>query len=477
MASLSKSGGCFLMIVSCWVVLWMQTLGHWSQQQQQQQQQQDCPPQLLQQNTLRKMFSVPQRGQVHSSQRSLVVRPSDLPLVLAIYFPQFHPDPINDRNWGTNFTDWTSLRAAPTVNKLGVPLPHPLDHDYYDLRQHRVRQRQGQQAREYGVDGFVVHHYWFYDPQHPGPNLHAPVERLLQDGEPAVPFLFNWCAASWTSVWTGQAVGQTKAGTLNNPGVLQSQYWNASDVMIQEHYQWLRRFWIHKRYIRVGGHPVLMMYQWFPESVPILKRFRELATADPAVGGLTIWMSRSGTHPDLYDISKLDDKFKGVWKRKSQQLELLHPQSSVEGPIWNSTVAYPYPNPWVTQALEIPGWCRNLDESSASPPIWASLEIPGVVTSFDNTPRRQADKAVLWNVDKDPQKVVKRFRDSIHAAVYYETCCRQLSVYVPPQKFVVVNAWNEWAEGMALEPSTTYRTGFLEAIRDVKARILKEGCR
>ena len=400
---------------------------------------------------------------------------SDLPRVLAIYFPQFHPDPINDRNWGENFTDWTSLRAAP-VNKLGIPLPHPIDHEYYDLREYSVRKHQGQQARDHGIDGFVVHHYWFYDPRYPGPNLHAPLLRLLEDGEPAVPFLFNWCAASWSSVWTGQSLGQKKAGTLNKPGLLQPQYWNATDSMIQDHYQWLRQFWIHERYIRVGGHPVLMMYQWYPESVPILKRLRKLATADPAIGGITIWMSRSATHPDLYDISKLDPSFKMVWKRKSQQAELLHPQSSMDGPIWNSTVAYPYPNPWVTQALSIPGWCRNIDNSR---PIWASLEIPGVVTSFDNTPRRQADQALLWNVDKDPKKVVKRFRDSIYAAVYYETCCRQLSVYVPPQdsRFVIVNAWNEWAEGMALEPSTTYGKGFLEAVRDVKAQILKEGCR
>lgn len=98
--------------------------------------------------------------------------------------------------------------------------------------------------------------------------------------------------------------------------------------------------------------------------------------------------------------------------------------------------------------------------------------------TFDNTPRREADKALLWNVDKDTAKVVKRFRDSIYAAVYYETCCRQLSVYVPPSdsRFVIINAWNEWAEGMALEPSTIYGKGFLEAVRDVKAQIMKEGC-
>lgn len=373
MMGLSKPGKLFLALLSAALLLWIQTLQRLANQQQ------GCPPHLNFPTLLAGGDPSQQSRRSTESARTFrrgSLSSSDLPRVLAIYFPQFHPDPINDRNWGENFTDWTSLRAAPAVNKLGVPLPHPSDHNYYDLRQYSVRRRQGQQARDHGIDGFVIHHYWFYDPNFPGPNLHSPLLRMLEDGEPAVPFLFNWCAASWTSVWTGKAVGQTKAGTLNNPIVLQAQYWNATDSMIQEHYQWLRQFWIHERYIRVGGHPVLMIYQWFRESFPILRRLRALATADPDVGGLTIWMSRSATHPDLYDISKLEEQSRRVWKRKSQQTELLHPQSNVDGPIWNESVAYPYPHPWLTRPLEIPGWCRRGTKDTVRP-IWASLEIPG----------------------------------------------------------------------------------------------------
>ena len=34
-------------------------------------------------------------------------------------------------------------------------------------------------------------------------------------------------------------------------------------------------------------------------------------------------------------------------------------------------------------------------------------------------------------------------------------------------KFVIINAWNEWDERMALEPSDVYGRKFLETIRDV----------
>jgi hypothetical protein len=33
--------------------------------------------------------------------------PAVLPQILAIYFPQFHRDPLNDRLWGQGFTDWS----------------------------------------------------------------------------------------------------------------------------------------------------------------------------------------------------------------------------------------------------------------------------------------------------------------------------------------------------------------------------------
>ena len=48
-----------------------------------------------------------------------------LPRIMAIYFPQYHKDPLNNRNWGDNFTDWVSLRNAPERNYLGYPIPRP----------------------------------------------------------------------------------------------------------------------------------------------------------------------------------------------------------------------------------------------------------------------------------------------------------------------------------------------------------------
>jgi hypothetical protein len=43
-------------------------------------------------------------------------------------------------------------------------------------------------------------------------------------------------------------------------------------------------------------------------------------------------------------------------------------------------------------------------------------------------------------------------------------------------RFVVVNAWNEWAEGVPLEPSDVYGYRFLETVWNVKKKVLENEC-
>jgi hypothetical protein len=100
-------------------------------------------------------------------------------------------------------------------------------------------------------------------------------------------------------------------------------------------------------------------------------------------------------------------------------------------------------------------------------------EITGVITTFDNTPRREYKAANIYN-SGEPDKVVERFNTSLHAAVYYHSCCRQ---EMANDRFVAINAWNEWAEGMSVEPSDVYGRRFLEVIRDVKEQVSSHGCK
>lgn len=119
-----------------------------------------------------------------------------LPRVIAIVFPQHHQDPLNDKLWGIGFTDWTNLASAPEYNRLNYSIPRPLMIEngglgYYDYTDIDTRKKQGEIAKQYNIDGFMYHHYWFYDPKHPGPTLAQPLINMLLDGYPNIPFFFN----------------------------------------------------------------------------------------------------------------------------------------------------------------------------------------------------------------------------------------------------------------------------------------------
>jgi hypothetical protein len=403
-----------------------------------------------------------------------VVKPGKMPRILAIYFPQYHPDPLNDKNWGINFTDWNSLQAAPSRNRLGLRIPRPSELGYYDLRNRVVRKRQGDLARAYGIDGFIMHHYWFYDESHPGPNLHAPLERMLADGEPNVPFCFNWCAVQWTNVWMGRSLFDQKPTiTKNNPHIIQDQYWNATDDQITAHYVWLKQFFHHPNYIKIHGEPVFVFYHWDETgfATPILERLRALAIED-GFPGLYWVVGRSDHHPDLLQVSndELDEPTARNKRRTTQSIDQVP-----VGSLFNKSMTYPNPLRWIQKPYSIPTWCSKTDNDKMNQPHNSTREeIPGIAVTFDNTPRREFKHSTLWNVG-EPDEVVNRFRKSLDAALYYDSCCHDdTAEQNMEERFVAINAWNEWAEGMSLEPSDVYGRRFLEAIREGKQQQLKE---
>jgi hypothetical protein len=388
---------------------------------------------------------------------------NDTTKAYAFYFPQFHKDKLNDRLWGEGFSDWDSLVAAAGVNKHHDSLARPTTFGYYDLMDKNIRRKQGELARKYGLDGFIYHHYFFYEPGL-GPTLAGPLEAMLQDNEPNIRFAFHWANTDWTATWQGVSISNYSVGHT-----LQRQHCpNASDPLVHEHYQYLRRFFHHPNYIRVNGAPLFLVYKAESKSCrAIITELRRMAINDGFPSpGLHVPQPRPNIghevshHWTLHEQARMEDP---------ASLEVLNNDSvptsvSNEGALPEFDADIYYPSHHSLRANVLPQHCYGGIFGNETRPAYLS-----VITSFDNTPRRGYSGSTVW--DRHWEAAVAAplsFEKDVIQTIFYESCCQKPSARASGGKFVAINAWNEWGEGMILEPSQKYGISFLEALFQAK---------
>lgn len=171
------------------------------------------------------------------------------PRIFALYFPQYHTFPENDRFWGANFTEWTLLKPyEPKEGDPPVRKPLPVEEGglgYYNLLNYDTRKRQADLAKHYGVTGFTYYHYWFSGSHAPDNHLIMTglFDKLLEDGEPNLPFFLSWANEPWNRRWTGEE-GE----------VLLSQEYGDKEEWT-EHFMYLLKFFQHPNYEKVNGRP------------------------------------------------------------------------------------------------------------------------------------------------------------------------------------------------------------------------------
>jgi hypothetical protein len=348
--------------------------------------------------------------------------------VVAFYLPQFHPIPENDEWWGPGFTEWTNVTTARPVYRGHYQPRLPQDLGFYDLRLAEVREKQATLAESHGLAGFMYYHYWFAGRR----LLERPLDEVLKS-DLSFPFCIMWANENWTRAWDG---GESH--------VLLGQEYDRvpAEEFIEDVLPYLR----DARYFRVDGRCVISVYR--PGQIPGFRQVVEAWRRRAAAEGLSLFVLS-------VDVGTGFDGLEG------------DPESEgIDG-----YMGFPPHNfPWVPASFRplrplrrFAGWLydygelvrgeeRRLGEGVAD------TSFPGVMVTFDNTARRQWD-ATVW-VGSNPYT----FRRWLKAAV------DAVASRPEDQRVVFVNAWNEWAEGAILEPTTRFGYTYLQAVRDVVGR-------
>ncbi|MBL8512473.1 MAG: glycoside hydrolase family 99-like domain-containing protein, partial [Betaproteobacteria bacterium] len=165
---------------------------------------------------------------------------------IALYFPQFHRIPENDRWWGEGFTDWTNVKKAkPQFEGHSQPRV-PKDGRYYDQSEVETIRWQVGLAKSHGIYGFCHYHYWFDGKQ----LLEAPTNAMLDHPDIDFPFCLAWANETWSRRWDGR-----------ESDVLISQTHPPVKERWEQHFQYLIRAWKDPRAIKMDGKPVFLIYR------------------------------------------------------------------------------------------------------------------------------------------------------------------------------------------------------------------------
>ena len=349
---------------------------------------------------------------------------------LAFHLPQFHPIPENDEWWGKGFTEWTNVtRARPLVP--GHQQPHlPADLGFYDLRLPEARAAQAELAKEFRVDGFVYYHYWFNGRR----VLERPVDEILALGQPDFPFCLCWANEDWTRAWDGHSGHR----------LLQQHYSPEDDLA---HIQHLLPALADRRYVRVGGRPLLLVYR--TEHLPEPRRTAEIwRTAAIQAGIGDLYLARVESFQT--DVNPVDIGFDAAvefapdW-RQSQPMTfgLRHRVLKKLGL---------FPEAWLQHRfIEYSDLVRRM----RAKPQPGFRRIRCVTPGFDNSARRKRDATIFLNGTPAAYKEWLK-----------QTIQEEAAVGLPDdESLVMINAWNEWAEGNHLEPCQRWGRAYLEATK------------
>jgi len=348
--------------------------------------------------------------------------------ILAFYLPQFHRTPENDEWWGEEFTDWTTVKNALPLFPGHCKPDEPIE--YYNLLDKYTMEKQVDLMHEYGIDGMCFYHYYFENGKK---ILEKPVQNLLNWQELDMPFCFYWANQSWVRTWSNMPEANVWVDKMDKnenhqgDGVLLRQTYGDKKQW-KDHFDYLLPFFKDDRYIKKDNRPVFIIYK--PEDIKCLAEM------------IIFWnelMDKEGM-PPIYFLGK------------NTYAEVLDGYIDHEPQFALSEMAgQKFLNEYnIKQLVNYDDvWSRIIKNHEVGKDYYY-----GGFVGYDDTPRHGNRGTIIKG--QTPRKF-KKYMICLLTKAYHANC-----------DMVFLNAWNEWGEGMYLEPDRKNGDAYLKALKEAK---------
>jgi lipopolysaccharide biosynthesis protein len=360
--------------------------------------------------------------------------------LIAWYLPQYHCIPENNVFWGEGFTDWVTVKKARPLFKGHQQPKTPLNNNYYDLSIKENVTWQAKLAKDYGIYGFGIYHYWFNNEKN---LLTKPLEIIYNNKEIDIHYFMAWDNANWKRSWSAiegnswAPIADNDQKTSKESGIL-IPYILGNESDWKNHYNHLLPYFKDKRYIKVDNKPMFTILQYDESIEKMCRYWYTLAQEDGFCGIYFIFKNKRWfVWGDDAIRFNYEPHYNGwlnptIWERKIEKI-----RKNLHLPIKNNY--YSYDTIWRRII-------KNAKETTKN-------EYLGAFVGYDDSPRRSIRGKIVKGAS--PYKFKKYLSQLLRISNNQG------------KEFIFITAWNEWGEGAFLEPDTINKYDYLAVIKEL----------
>lgn len=347
-------------------------------------------------------------------------RKKNTPKIFAYYLTQFHAIPENDDAHGKGFTEWTNVASA-SPQFIGHYQPKiPYDVGFYNLLDINVMKRQAELAKMYGIYGWCFYYYWFSGKK----VLEKPLYNFLKS-DIDLPFHLCWANENWSKLWDG-----------GNKEVILEQKLRKGDA--EKFFKDILPFIKDKRYEKINNCPILMIYRPALFEKELFNNF-------------------------LNTLNKLAKKsgFNGFLFMASNAFGFSEPQDYgcrgiIEFPPHGLSDVYGIEREFVCAKtnLNVYGMSEYIKKQKDEPNS-NFVRFKCCFPNWDNSPRKAYSGGGVFEITDN------EFAQWLSGIITWTRNNNPKNM-----QYVYINAWNEWAEGAILEPTTRWGYRKLQIVKD-----------